>query len=168
MTKLFRYDEQDVQVNVQRDGDGYRVSVDGRELPWVVLAETTGWAVDTPEGRRRFSTLVTPDRCDVFAAGRVHSFAKPDPEHDDAEAGAAAGPRLVADMPGKVVKVLVSEGDRVEVGQGLVIMESMKMETELTAAVTGTVSGVEVSAGQVVGQGDLLVEIAADPTDTKS
>jgi len=64
-------------------------------------------------------------------------------------------------MPGKVVRLLVSEGDQVTAGQGLLIMESMKMETELTAGVAGSVSRIHVAGGQQVGQGDPLVDIVA-------
>ncbi len=168
MSKLFRYGDEDVQVTVHRDrdGDGYRVSVDGTELPYAVRREGESWTVDTPAGRRRFAALVTPDACHVFGEGRTQTFIKPDPDDDDAAAGGGSGPRLTADMPGKVVKVLVREGDVVQVGQGLVIMESMKMETELAAAVAGTVAEIAVTAGQVMGQGDLLVVIT--PEDEES
>ena len=82
---------------------------------------------------------------------------------DDAEEGAAGGPRLLALMPGRVVRILVRPGDRVDAGQPLVIMESMKMETELAAAVAGRVARIHVEAGQVVGQGDALVDIEPAP-----
>ena len=62
-------------------------------------------------------------------------------------------------MPGKVVQTLVSEGEEVTEGQAVIIMESMKMETELLAAVSGEVAKVHVTAGQVVAQGDALVDI---------
>jgi len=91
--------------------------------------------------------------------GKVHSLLLPDPEHADEEDAGSAGPHLTAEMPGKVVQVLVNTGDVVAVGQVMVIMESMKMETEFTAAVAGTVSFVHVEAGQVVGQGAALVDV---------
>lgn len=166
MTKLFRMGEDDVQVTVRRHEQGYRVTVDGNDLPWVVRRDGDLWSVDTPAGRRRFVALVTPDRCEVFSEGRTRIFAKPDPDEDAAGVGGDAGPRLTADMPGKIVKVLVQVGDEVSQGQPLVIMESMKMETELAAAVSGTVAEVAVAAGQVIGQGDLLVLVT--PEDAES
>jgi len=54
---------------------------------------------------------------------------------------------------------VVDEGQAVRAGETVLIMESMKMETELTAAVDGTVATIHVTAGQVVGQGDALVDI---------
>ncbi len=60
-------------------------------------------------------------------------------------------------MPGKVVRVLVAPGDEVELGQGLVVVEAMKMENEITAPRPGRVASVDVSAGQNVEMGARLV-----------
>ena len=62
-------------------------------------------------------------------------------------------------MPGKVLAVLVTPGDQVAVGQPLVVLEAMKMESTLTADVAGTVRTVATVPGATVGGGDLLVEI---------
>jgi pyruvate carboxylase subunit B len=76
---------------------------------------------------------------------------------------AAAGPTgpapLVAPMPGLVVRVSVSEGDEVETGQGLVVMEAMKMENELRAAGAGRVKRVLATPGMAVEKGAVLVEM---------
>ncbi len=77
--------------------------------------------------------------------------------------GAAAhghGPqRLLAPMPGKVVKVLVRPGDAVEAGQGLIVVEAMKMENELRAAKAGRVASVAVTEGQSVDAGAVLAVV---------
>ena len=65
-----------------------------------------------------------------------------------------------APMPGLVVRVLVAVGDAVEAGQGLVVLEAMKMENELKAPAAGTVAAVHVEAGAAVGKNALLVELA--------
>jgi biotin carboxyl carrier protein len=70
----------------------------------------------------------------------------------------AGGPaRVQAPMPGKLVRVLVSAGQDVGAGQGLVVMEAMKMENELRATAAGTVRSVEVAPGTAVEKGTLLV-----------
>jgi len=72
----------------------------------------------------------------------------------------AAGPtRLVAPMPGKVVRVLVREGDAIEAGVGLVVVEAMKMENELRSARSGRVRKIHAREGQAVEGGALLVEL---------
>lgn len=78
-------------------------------------------------------------------------------------AAATSGPSgpapLVAPMPGMIVRVNVSAGDQVQAGQGLVVMEAMKMENELRAAAAGTVKKVHVSPGTAVEKGALLLEL---------
>jgi len=70
-----------------------------------------------------------------------------------------AGPRpLKAPMPGMVVKVEVAEGDLVLPGQGLIIMEAMKMENELKADAEGRVQRVRVQAGQAVEKDQVLID----------
>lgn len=76
---------------------------------------------------------------------------------------ASAGPTgpapLVAPMPGMIVRVTVSAGDTVVAGQGLVVMEAMKMENELRATASGTVTAVRVTPGTAVQKGAVLVEL---------
>ena len=66
---------------------------------------------------------------------------------------------LVAPMPGMIVRVNVGDGDAVHTGQGLVVMEAMKMENELRAAAGGTVKRVHVAPGTAVEKGALLLEM---------
>jgi pyruvate carboxylase subunit B len=74
---------------------------------------------------------------------------------------AVVGPApLVAPMPGLIVRVNVQPGDAVQAGQGLVVMEAMKMENELRAAVAGTVKAVRIAPGATVEKGAVLVELS--------
>ena len=74
---------------------------------------------------------------------------------------AAVGGVVKAPMPGLVVRVEVSEGQVVEVGEGLVVVEAMKMENELRASHAGVVEQIHVSAGQRVEKGAPLVTLSA-------
>jgi pyruvate carboxylase subunit B len=78
-------------------------------------------------------------------------------------AGATAGPvgpaPLVAPMPGMIVRVSVQVGDRVHPGQGLVVMEAMKMENELRAHAPAMVRAVLAQPGTAVEKGALLIEL---------
>lgn len=66
---------------------------------------------------------------------------------------------LGASMPGKVLKVLVSEGDKVRKGEHLLVSEAMKMETTIQAPADGKVKAVHVKAGEAIETGDLLIEM---------
>ena len=73
---------------------------------------------------------------------------------------AASGPyEVLAPMPGLIITVEVRKDEVVEPGQGLVVIEAMKMENELKALKAGQVTDVLVAAGQAVSKGDLLVVI---------
>jgi pyruvate carboxylase subunit B len=77
--------------------------------------------------------------------------------------GASAGPSgpapLKAPMPGLIVRVSVQVGDQVQAGQGIVVMEAMKMENELRATAAGKVKSILASPGTAVEKGALLVEL---------
>jgi biotin carboxyl carrier protein len=62
-------------------------------------------------------------------------------------------------MPGRVVAVLAEEGARVEAGQGVVVLEAMKMENEIRAERAGTLARLHVRPGQAVEGGDPLFEV---------
>jgi biotin carboxyl carrier protein len=64
--------------------------------------------------------------------------------------------RIVAPMPGKVVRVLVNVGDRVEVGAGILVVEAMKMQNEMKSPKAGTVAALHVDVGATVNAGDVL------------
>lgn len=75
---------------------------------------------------------------------------------------AASGPApVVAPMPGLVVRVSVAPGDRVTAGQGVAVIEAMKMENELRASADAVVVAVRATVGTAVNKGAVLVELAA-------
>lgn len=85
-----------------------------------------------------------------------------DPSRRAREGGLAAGrgpTSVTSAMPGKVVRVLVREGDEVQVGQGLVVVEAMKMENEIASPKAGRVVAVRVEAGRPVEAGATLVVV---------
>ena len=148
-------------------GPGGTVHVDGREVD-AELAPT-----GAPEGHR----LLLDGASHMLSAGHDggggwclalggRDFRVEVLEERAAQLGALAGvggrkPRvasLAAPMPGLVVRIEVKEGDEVEEGDALLIVEAMKMENELRAAAAARVVRVPVHPGQAVEKGQLLVE----------
>jgi biotin carboxyl carrier protein len=64
--------------------------------------------------------------------------------------------QITAPMPGKIVKVLVKEGEQVKAGQGLLVVEAMKMQNEIGSTKNGTVERIHVKEGQAVNSGEIL------------
>ena len=88
----------------------------------------------------------------------------PDPIHKrhrkgKSFAGGAAGNALLSPMQGTVVKIAVKNGDKVEVGDLLVVLEAMKMEQQLTAHKSGVIANLTIESGETVASGTLLCEI---------
>ncbi len=112
--------------------------------------------VHSRDGRGRYTLDVDGHRYRVEALGERARMIR----EAAARAAPPAGPApIVAPMPGLVVRVNVVVGDTVAAGQGVLVMEAMKMENELRASAAGTVKAVRVAAGTVVEKGAILVDL---------
>jgi len=132
----------------------------GGEWQTAGSATSHGGMVDlvAPDGlRRRYRVRLDPHAAFVNGPEGQSSFALR-AEDDAAERGGIAG-ECRAPLPGAVTKVLVNVGDVVAEGDGLVVLEAMKMEHTLRALGAGTVRAVHGAPGQQVDVGDLLVEM---------
>jgi biotin carboxyl carrier protein len=135
--------------------DGVRHEVDARKL------EADFYSILTDGRSYEVSVEATRDgyRVRHGAAERLVTVSDPGRQAREAR-GTSAGPEpIVAAMPGKVVRLLVAEGDRVEPDQGLVVVEAMKMENEIAAPRAGRVASIAVRAGQTVEGGATLLVI---------
>ena len=106
---------------------------------------------------------------DVTVRGRLFHLEAEDERTRLLTAGASSvvtGPQSVAaEMPGKIVKVEVGVGDPVSEGQGIVIIEAMKMENEIPSPIDGVVTEISVSEGDTVESGSSLFVVEPLPED---
>jgi pyruvate carboxylase subunit B len=147
------------EVDLEATDEGtYQVRVDGE--PFEVTVTDAGDGVEaTAAGRtyrikRRGRSLIVDDEpVDVgvqrLAQARIG-------------ASAAAGGEVTPPMPGQIVEVLVEEGDHVEAGEGLLVLEAMKMQNEIEAPGASTVTEVRVAEGDAVEASDVLVALEPD------
>jgi biotin carboxyl carrier protein len=148
---------------VELDEGRYEVSIDGRTR--VVDGRAAGAATFSlliEHASTEVSVLSRGDEYAVEAAGRLHRLRLLDERALRRQAragGGAGGPEVRAAMPGKVVAVLVSVGATVERGQGLLVIEAMKMENEIGAPRSGRVAEIRVQPGQAVEAGETLAVI---------
>src|SRR5262249_13951499 len=102
---------------------------------------------------------VRVDGMHVSVAGRQFRVERIDPRRWSREQSGlrAEGVEVIAaSMPGKIVRVLVAAGDQVEAGQGLVVVEAMKMQNEMKAARAGRVASLPAVPGATVNAGEVL------------
>jgi len=133
-------DTQQFDSVVEVEPGVYSVLIDGRSFEIRAVNGSQGNSVQA--NGRRFSAEVRDPR-DFSRSSR------------DALAGGRQS--LLAPMPGKVIRVLVGKGDVVESGQGLVVVEAMKMQNEMKASRPGQVIEVRVHDGETVTAGQTLV-----------
>ena len=130
---------------LQVEGGIYSVLLDGRSYEAKVVTGAEGLYVDLGGHR---SVVQVRDPREAARAGKQ---------------GVGEGRQTVsAPMPGKVVRVLVSEGDEVKPGDGLVVVEAMKMQNEVQAPHGGTITAIRIEAGARCERGDILLEYDPD------
>ena len=112
--------------------------------------------VEKREGRGKYFLWVDGYRFDAEALDERRRALR---DLSAATAGPSGPAPIIAPMPGLIVRINVSPGDTVEAGQGVVVMEAMKMENELRATAAGKVRSVEVAPGTAVEKGALLVAL---------
>jgi pyruvate carboxylase subunit B len=112
--------------------------------------------VEKREGRGRYFLWIDGYRFEVEALDERRRVLR---DLTAAAAGPSGPAPILAPMPGLIVRVNVAVGDTVEAGQGVVMMEAMKMENELRATAAGKVRSVEVTPGTAVEKGALLVSL---------
>jgi biotin carboxyl carrier protein len=140
--------------------NGHPVEVDAEHLEGVALVEPGVYSV-LAEGRSfEVRAIAAQSGLRLEVEGRRFTAEVYDPRdrgQKSAAAPATGRQNVAAPMPGKVIRVLVREGDAVEVGQGLVVVEAMKMQNEMKAVRVGKVVEVRVRDGETVSAGDTLL-----------
>jgi len=149
-------------VELARDADRWKILLDGQPVDADVV-EIAPHTLSLLLDGQAFEIRVTPlpDGALKLQTG-LHEFtaAVADPrawrgrKHGALEAEGRQ--QVFAPMPGKVIRILVQEGDTVEAGQGLLVVEAMKMQNEIRSPKGGTVERLHVKEGQPVNAGEVL------------
>ncbi|MBI2116830.1 MAG: biotin/lipoyl-binding protein [candidate division NC10 bacterium] len=157
---------QEHRVDVRQDGERLHVRLDDREFPVDFLRVDPALYSLLIDGRSyEIDVLESEDALMVLVDGQPFQVEIQDEQQRRLRAAAGkgetkTGKRIVtAPMPGKVVKLLVKPGDAVQPGDGIVVVEAMKMENELKASTAGTVKEIRVEEGKAVSGGEVLVVI---------
>ena len=153
-------------VEVERDGDGWQAKLDGKAGVADVVETTPGtFSVLVSGQSRQICVMRGSDYQLLLQTGGLEFSAEViDPRswrgrrHGGAEAEGRQ--QIAAPMPGKVVRLLVKAGDAVKAGQGLLVVEAMKMQNEIRSPKSGTVERVLVREGQTVNAGEVLCVVA--------
>ncbi len=157
-------EDEKIAVEITSTRGTRKIHIGDREIAfdWVRLAD--GHYSLIMDGRV-FDLLIHRDSetCEVTSRAAAYSFRVVDPRRSRLKPAAEDGHtgllRICADMPGKVIRIMVKKGDPAIHEQGLLILEAMKMQNEIRAPKGGTVVDVAVTAGMTVNTGDFLLSI---------
>ena len=150
-------------VDITRKGDGFLVSLDGRRHEvdvkvvngvWSMLVGMPPRSYEVAFSQAEGALTVHIDGAAVEVSISRKRRTLPTATSHTSDGGPQ---RVTAPMPGKIVKLLVKPGDKVQPRQGVVVIEAMKMENELRARAAGTVSEVRIAEGISVEAGAILV-----------
>jgi biotin carboxyl carrier protein len=157
----------EVDVEIRREAGKVFANVNGREYHLEPQPSPAGVTLLAADGKvfdcRVEGQPASGRAVDVFVGTDNYTITLTDPKRLRGAAAASAhadgAARIVAPMPGKVVRVLVAKGASVEAGAGIVVVEAMKMQNEMKAPKAGTVATLNVEVGTTVNGGDVLAVI---------
>jgi biotin carboxyl carrier protein len=146
-------------VRLERQGESVRISIDDRVYDVQVNDVRTGEVMFSVHGTTHIAFVASAGSTHyVGIAGEVFELKKPDLRRAQRKQHHGED-NLSASMPGQVTRVLVNEGDTVQRGQPLIVLEAMKMEIKITAPYAGRIAKVIAKPGQVVDRGQGLIEM---------
>ncbi len=159
--------EFDVEV-AAIDGRSARVLINGEEIVAAIEPTRSEGTIVRIDGRAVRVFAVRQRSSIVVAAGPAQFEFVPVEDRAARRAHGLATPEITAPMPGKVVKLLVAEGQAVEAGDALVVLEAMKMETALHAESAAIVKKIRTNVGEMVDHGAVLLELSPAPSPSAS
>ncbi|MGY0627369.1 MAG: acetyl-CoA carboxylase biotin carboxylase subunit [Paraglaciecola chathamensis] len=162
-----KINEQAHAVQIQKQEDGYLVKSEAQETELTLVSHGANQAVVVEEGIRQGFSYALQDKTLFLDDGSGHYQIDDITQLPASVSEQNASGEINAVMDGVIVDVLVKEGDAVEAGQLMVVMEAMKMEHQLKALSTGRVTEVRAAIGLQVKSKQLLVTISSND-DTHS
>ena len=161
MTRELIFNGHRLKIDVQKNGSGDIIKLEAMEHEIICDELAPGsFMLMNSDGQYRAHVVKQKDRIFVWLAGCTFEFHIPSADEASAQGGAGS-PEVRAPMPGTLIKLLVSEGDSVEEGQVVAVLEAMKMEHQLRAPLSGTVKKVTGTVGAVIEADALIVALAS-------
>jgi len=164
MTFNVQIDDTSARLEVERHGDHCRFRLGDQPERQAQLTEVEPGIYSVLLDGRSYEAHAEIGNDCAWITIRGHRFrvAITDPRRWSTKRAGSHGherEEIVAPMPGKIVRLLVEPGQAIEAGQGVVVMEAMKMQNELKAHRTGRVAAIPVHAGDTVSAGAILATI---------
>lgn len=151
-------------MELARAGLSWRCRLNGRDLPLDVVSLQNGILSILVEGKSyEIKQETTATETNIIVGSQRFPAVVRDPRslrsRRRADAGEEGLKKVIAPMPGKVVRILAPAGTMVESGQGILVIEAMKMQNEMKSPKKGIVKKINVAEGAAVEAGQVLAEV---------
>ena len=163
MTYSFKLDNQIYKVNIEEEDNNVVVEINGEEYPveYTRLDENL-YSIIINGKSFTIGTFKQGKQVQVFHGGNLYELESISERELSRSGGIGSGLEIISPMPSRVVKLLKNEGDDVAEGEAVVVVEAMKMESELKALQAGKIKSIKVSEGDAVEAKTLLVVLSED------
>lgn len=163
MAYIIKVDNKEFKADIKKEGDNFKILLNGKEFKTEIIPDKNRSQFSLIIDQKPYIVFIDSDN-QISVNGEIYATEVID---EQIQKLIKAGPSAVhkkeltitAPMPGLVIEIEVKEGDIVKQGQGLVIVEAMKMQNEMKAPRDGVVKKILVQKGQTVNSKDKLVII---------
>ena len=168
MDMNFKIGNQEKTVTIEKDGDGYHARIEDVEfdVQWIQLEDNSfvlfmNNTLHPVYVAQENSTQYVHVGGEQYTIEPVVSLKKSQGPGMDEGLGGEED-KIAAPMPGKIIKILVAEGEQVKKGHNAVILEAMKMETHVPSPQDAIIAKINCAVGDQVNLGDILIELNPD------
>ena len=162
MIYTFKLNSQVFKVNIEENENNSIVEIDGetREVEFSKIDKHL-YSIIIGGQSLTVGVLKKGKKIQVFYQGNLYELESVSARDLSKSGSIGTGLEVVSPMPGRIVKILKEEGDEVEADEGVVVIEAMKMESELKASQSGKIKKINAKEGETVEEGAVLVSLSA-------
>jgi biotin carboxyl carrier protein len=164
MIHTFKFQDQTYKISLEEEGKQTEVEIEGKKiLVEFQKIDENFYSIILGGRSLGIGILKRGKRVDVFVDGDLYEFESISDREREKTKGAISGVQdIKSPMPSRVVKILKRGDDEVKEGEGVIVIEAMKMESELKSPIEGKVKEIKVKEGDAVESGTVLLVISSE------
>ena len=164
MIYTFKFQDQIYKINIEEEGKETEVEIEGKKISVEFQKiDENFYSILLGGMSIGIGILKRGKRVDVFVDGDLYEFESiSDREREKAKGVISGVQEIKSPMPSRVVKILKKSDEEVKEGEGVIVIEAMKMESELKSPIEGKVKEVKVKEGDAIESGTVLLVISSE------
>ncbi len=164
MIYTFKFQDQTYKISLEEEGKQTEVEIEGKKIPVEFQRIDESFYSIIIDGRSLgVGILKKGKKVEVFVDGNLYEFESiSDREREKTKEPVSGVQEIKSPMPSRVVKILKKGDDEVKEGEGVIVIEALKMESELKSPIEGKVKEIKVKEGDAVESGTVLLVISSE------